>query len=820
LNLSLAIHDQGAGGNGNVLKELVEPEGAVVFTEEFQLGDPTITTLELWGAEYQENNALLCTKENRTILEEICRRERCPVSFVGEVTGDGFMSLIEDKYKENYLDNAGRLKPETKSKLPYDLHLEAVLGNMPRKTFDLKRDKRTKLPLALPSGVNVEKALNRVLRLVNVASKRYLTNKVDRCVTGLVAQQQCVGPLHTPLADFAIIALSFYELVGSATSIGTQNIKGLLDPAAGARLSLGEALTNLVFAGITELEDVKCSGNWMWPGKTGAEGASLVVACDALCGAMRELGVAIDGGKDSLSMCASVEGEAVQSPGTLVVSTYAPCPDITVKVEPTLLVEGAALVHVPVTPGKYRLGGSALAQCYKQLGDSPPDLDDPKVLKSLFKVTQKLLKEKKLLSGHDISEGGFITTVLEMGIGGVRGLELDLRVENNVSAIEALLNEELGIVIEVAQSNLDYVLNEYNKQGVKAKLVGRSGKYGMNSEVVVKINGESVLDTKLINVYKIWEETSYQLERLQANSDCIRQEWNGLGGRKGATYTVTFDPSAAVVKSKSVRVAVLREEGINGDREMIASLMMANFEVYDVTMSDLQAKKITLDAFQGLVFPGGFSYADTLGSAKGWAAGILFSESLSTQFANFKSRNDTFSLGVCNGCQLMALLGWIDAEETKQVMKTQIFLDHNLSERFECRWSAVKINERATEDVWFRGMGGSVLGVWVAHGEGRFTVSDQQILSKLRMNGQVAMQYVDDDGLPTEIYPMNPNGSPEGLAGVRSRDGRHIAMMPHPERCVLRWQCASPAPQAATPANHASPWLRLFHNAYVWASQQ
>ncbi|XP_045765143.1 phosphoribosylformylglycinamidine synthase [Maniola jurtina] len=819
-----SIHDQGAGGNGNVLKELVEPEGAVVFTQEFQLGDPTITTLELWGAEYQENDALLCSKENRSILEEICRRERCLVSFVGEVTGDGYMSLIEDSYKETYLDRADRLKPEIKSKLPYDLHLEAVLGNMPRKTFDLKQDKRTKLPLALPGDVTVEKALDRVLRLVNVASKRYLTNKVDRCVTGLVAQQQCVGPLHTPLADFAIIALSYHELVGSATSIGAQNIKGLLDPAAGARLSLGEALTNLVFAGISELEDVKCSGNWMWPGKTGAEGASLVVACDALCAAMRELGVAIDGGKDSLSMCASVEGKPVRSPGTLVVSTYAPCPDITVKVEPALLVEGAALIHVPATPGKYRLGGSALAQCYKQLGNNPPDLDNPKVLKSLFKVTQKLLKEKKLLSGHDISEGGFVTTVLEMGIGGVRGLELDLRVENNVSAIEALFNEELGIIIEVAQSDLDYVLNEYNKQSVKAKLVGRSGKYGMESQVVVKVNGELVFNTKLINVFKTWEETSYQLECLQANSDCIRQEWDGLSNRKGATYSVTFDPSAAVVKTKSIRVAVLREEGINGDREMIASLMMANFEVFDVTMSDLQAKKITLDAFQGLVFPGGFSYADTLGSAKGWAAGILFSESLSSQFASFKSRSDTFSLGVCNGCQLMALLGWVDAEDTRQVLKTQIFLDHNLSERFECCWSAVKINERTTgEDVWFRGMGGSVLGVWVAHGEGRFTVSEPHVLSKLRTNGQVAMQYVDDDGAPTEIYPMNPNGSPDGLAGVRSRDGRHIAMMPHPERCVLRWQCAAPAPLpplSVTPASHAAPWMRLFQNAYVWASNQ
>lgn len=818
-----SIHDQGAGGNGNVLKELVEPEGAVVYTKEFQLGDPTITTLELWGAEYQENDALLCSKENRPVLEDICRRERCPVSFVGEVTGDGYMSLVEDAYTNKYLNRNERLKPETQSKMPYDLHLEAVLGNMPRKTFDLVTEKRTKLPLSLPQNVTVHDALNRVLRLVNVASKRYLTNKVDRCVTGLIAQQQCVGPLHTPLADCAIIALSYYDLVGSATSIGTQNIKGLLDPAAGARMSLGEALTNLVFAGISELEDVKCSGNWMWAGKTGAEGGALVLACRAVCDAMARVGVAVDGGKDSLSMCAQVAGEKVKSPGTLVVSTYAPCPDITVKIEPVLLQEGSALVYVPVSPGKYRLGGSALAQCYKQLGDNPPDLDDPAVLKAMFKVTQKLLKEGKLLSGHDVSEGGFVTTALEMGIGGIRGMNLDIQVEQNVSDIQALFNEELGIIVEVTRDNVLYVLNEYKKNGVNAIQIGTSGHYGMNSEVTIKVNGKKVLDTKLIDVYRMWEETSYQLECLQANSDCVRQEWQGLGKRKGVTYNVTFDPSAAVVKTKPIRVAVLREEGTNGDREMIASLMMANFDVFDVTMSDLQNKKITLDAFQGLVFPGGFSYADTLGSAKGWAAGILFSDSLSSQFSHFKNRNDTFSLGVCNGCQLMALLGWVDPETTaKSANKTQVFLDHNASERFECRWSAVKITEN-NSDVWFRGMGGSVLGVWVAHGEGRFTVAEPRLLDKLQDNGQVAMQYVDDSGEPTEEYPMNPNGSPVGIAGVRSRDGRHIAMMPHPERCVLRWQCsvtaAAPA-GAANPTSQASPWSRLFQNAYSWASHQ
>ncbi|XP_050669431.1 phosphoribosylformylglycinamidine synthase isoform X11 [Leptidea sinapis] len=523
-------------------------------------------------------------------------------------------------------------------------------------------------------------------------------------------------------------------------------------------------------------------------------------------------------------MCADVGGDTVRSPGTLVVSTYAPCPDITVKVEPALVKEGSALVHVPVS-SNYRIGGSALAQCYKQLGDNPPDVDDPTVLKSLFKVTQKLLKDKKLLSGHDISEGGFITTALEMGIAGVRGLYLNIEVDSRVPTINALFNEELGIIVEVDQNNVQYVLNEYNTNGVQAKVVGTTGQYGMHSEILVNVNGKQVLNTKLIDVFRMWEETSFRVECLQANTECVKQEWNGLENRKGPSYSVTFDPTAAVVKCKSVRVAVLREEGTNGDREMIASLMMANFEVFDVTMSDLQSNKITLDAFQGLVFPGGFSYADTLGSAKGWAAGILFSESLYGQFSHFKGRSDTFSLGVCNGCQLMALLGWIDpAQNTGSVRKTQIFLDRNQSERFECRWSAVKINEDKTkEDVWFRGMDGSVLGVWVAHGEGRFSFAEGQVREALTRNKQVALQYVDDDGGPTEEYPMNPNGSPDGLAGVRSADGRHIAMMPHPERCVLRWQCPIKPPTSynqANPHSNYSPWMRLFQNAYIWASKQ
>lgn len=816
-NPILSIHDQGAGGNGNVLKELVEPAGAVIFTRNFDLGDPSINTMELWGAEYQESDAILCRPEDKELLQSIAVREKCPINFVGKVTGDGKIILSEEtdcdvsKYLEGDYDK--------RKKHPVNLDLELVLGKMPRKTFNLQKHGVKLTSLHLPADVTVTSALERVLRLPAVASKRYLTNKVDRCVTGLVAQQQCVGPLHTPLANVAVTAISHFSTVGIATSIGEQPIKGLVDPAAGARMTVVEALSNLVFAPISDIKDIKCSGNWMWAAKLPGEGAALYEACTAMCSLMKKLGIAIDGGKDSLSMAARIGKEVVKAPGTLVVSCYAPCPDIRQVVTPDLKAPAkgkkGCLLFVDLSNGKSRIGGTALAQVYQNLGNNVADVECPESVKNAFIATQRLIQENKVLAGHDISDGGLITCLLEMCFAGISGASVNVSHKSG-SPIEILFCEEAGWLLEIDQNDDEYTLSVFKGLNVPAYVIGTSENIGMSSQVNVKIRNEVVLSATVSSLMSLWEETSYHLECKQTNVDCAFEEFNGLKNRTVPAYKLTFNPdvrpsSDLLHLKQNVRVAVIREEGINGDREMAASLVHAGFEVWDVTIQDLLQNRITLDRFRGAIFPGGFSYADVLGSAKGWAASLLFHPALQKQLEGFLSRDDTFSLGVCNGCQLLSLLGWVGGTAAEP----DIYLDHNISERFECRWTTVKI--RKSPAIMLRNMENSVMGVWVAHGEGRFTFRNNNVLKKLKENNCLVMQYTDDQGNPTEQYPLNPNGSIEGIAGVCSPDGRHLAMMPHPERCTQMWQW----PWKPTDWKYEfAPWQRIFDNAFTWCVSQ
>lgn len=808
-----SIHDQGAGGNGNVLKELVEPAGAVIFTNRFSLGDETINTMELWGAEYQESNAILVQEKDSDKLMKISKRERCQVDFVGVVTGNGKVILSEEKNpnQDEYLKG-------TNSNMinhPFNLDLELVLGKMPRKEFILDEVKRDIGDFKVPR-ISVEEALGRVLRSVSVCSKRFLTNKVDRCVTGLIAQQQCVGPLHTPLADYCVTALTMLDTKGVASSIGEQPIKGLVDPAAGARMTVAEALTNLMFVKISDLKDVKCSGNWMWAAKLPGEGRLLYTACQAMCGLMSQLGIAIDGGKDSLSMAARVGKDSVKAPGTLVVSTYAPCPDIRCKVTPDLKMpcqkRVGALLWIKLSRHE-RLGGSIFAQCYSSLGRDVPDVEDPSKLSRGFQLTQRLIKDGLILSGHDISDGGMITCLLEMSFAGLSGLQIKIETDD---ALRTLFHEEVGWLIEVDPSSAEKIIEMYAAEKLVCTFIGQAVGYGMSSSITIRNgNNQVILDSTLSKLFKTWEETSYKLECRQANLDCVTQEYDGLHSREGPKYNLTFDPELPPANLYKVRVAVIREEGTNGDREMATSLYMAGFEVWDVTMQDLLDEKVTTAAFKGLIFPGGFSYADVLGSAKGWAGCLLFNDKLKKQFQHFVDREETFSFGVCNGCQLMALLGWIGTGDSATA-KPDIVLDHNSSERFECRFGTVKIMK--SPSIMTKGMEGSVLGVWLAHGEGRFTYRTPQVYESLKSAGCLAMAYVDDRCLPTEVYPMNPNGSKDGVTAICSENGRHLAMMPHPERCTLMWQWPY------VPTNFSdvktSPWLKLFRNAYEWAVKQ
>ncbi|XP_050416850.1 phosphoribosylformylglycinamidine synthase [Patella vulgata] len=465
-----SIHDQGAGGNGNVLKEIVEPVGAVVRVEDFQLGDPTLSILEIWGAEYQESDAILVEKKDGDVLRKLSHRERCPANFVGTVDGSGRMKL--EGFKEH--NNSNGLPS---ARLPYDLDLECVLGKMPRKEFILNNVKPVLKDIDIPNTVSVLDALKRVLRLPSVASKRYLTNKVDRSVTGLVAQQQCVGPLHTPLADVAVTASSYFDKVGAATAIGEQPIKGLVNQAAGARMSVAEAITNLMFARVTDLKDVKCSGNWMWAAKLAGEGAALYTACQAMCDVMKNLGIAVDGGKDSLSMAARVDDETVKAPGTLVISVYAPCPDITATVTPDLKLPNntGCLLYIKLSKDKYRLGGTALAQCYKQIGNITPDLDIPQELVVMFNITQSLLKDRLLTAGHDVSDGGLVTCLLEMAFAGNCGLNVNLTVPNkNESNLAVLFAEEVGIVLEVKHEDSQEIMNRFSASNIVCTNIGSS----------------------------------------------------------------------------------------------------------------------------------------------------------------------------------------------------------------------------------------------------------------------------------------------------------------------------------------------------------
>jgi len=810
-NPILSIHDQGAGGNCNVCKELIYPKGGELNIREVKLGDATLSVLEIWGAEYQENSAMLIAPESLPVVEKICARERCPFSVLGSIDGSGRVKLVDPTAPPG-------------SPVPEDLDLEKVLGDMPKKTYDLKRMDLSPTPLDLPAGTSASDAIDRVLRLPSVCSKRFLTTKVDRSVTGLVAQQQCVGPLQIPIADVGVIAQTHYGITGGATCIGEQPIKGTVNPKAMARMGLGESLTNLVFANTTGLKDIKYSGNWMYAAKLPGDGAHMFDACEALCAAMGELDVAIDGGKDSLSMAARAGGEVVKAPGSVVMSGYVTVPDVTKTVTPDLKLPGVGelmLVEFGGAEAKRRLGGSALAQAFDQVGDSSPDMDDCAYFKKAWEATQFCVYKRLISAGHDVSDGGFATAVIEMAFPHPdAGVDVTLPNPTN-DAMAALFAEELAIVIEVDPSNVEAVKKAYESAGVTVTSIGKTTADGIAS---VKVDGapDAVIEGSVADLRDTWEHTSFLLERMQSSEATVAAEQSGLRDRKAPTWKLTYVPEKTPVdvmeQTDKVKVCILREEGTNGDREMGAAIHAAGMEPWDVTMSDLLTGAVRLEDFRGIVFCGGFSYADVLDSAKGWAGSIRFNESLWSQFQTFYDRTDTFSLGICNGCQLMALLGFVPAEgglgATDDVKQPRFI--HNDSGRFESRWTTVGI-EANTPAVMLQGMQGSRVGIWVAHGEGKVKFPDESRVSDILASGQACVRYVDHTGEPTEQYPLNPNGSPHGIAGLCDATGRHLAMMPHPERAYLGWQMPWAPADAGIDADGPGPWMRMFQNARVWA---
>ncbi len=796
-NPIISIHDQGAGGNCNVVKELVYPEGAKVDIRKVILGDESLSVLEIWGAEYQENDALLIKKENAALFETLCKRERLPFSIIGEVTGDGRLIVFDSK----------------DGSMAVDFNLKDVLGEIPKKEFRLQSVERKFKPLTLPHNLTIAEALNRVLRLLSVGSKRFLTNKVDRSVTGLIVRQQCCGPVGLTVSNLCVVAQSYFNKTGIAHAIGEQPIKGLINPQAMARLSVTEALTNIVWAKITSLEDIKCSANWMWAAKLPGEGVRLYRAAEAMSELMINLGIAIDGGKDSLSMAAKVKSkdgmEVVKSPGTLVISAYAPCPDINKVITPDIKTPGKSIIfYIDLSSGKRRLGGTALAQCFGQLGDECPDLEAPELLKRAFNLIQTLIDKNLILSGHDISDGGLIIALLEMAFSGSCGLKIRLNTSEYI--IAELFNEEPGLLIEVESFKVKRVRDLLREKNIPFHEIAET-----ISEDIIQIEnkGKEIFSDKMTKLRDLWEETSYRIDRLQANPECVDEEKKVIYQRKLPNYHLSFSPektpSVIIRRKVKPRVAIIREEGSNGDREMAAAFYMAGFEPWDVCMQDLLDQKINLKDFKGVAFVGGFSFADVLDSAKGWSGCIRFSH-LKGEFEKFYMRKDTFSLGVCNGCQLMALLGWIPWYGIEDVKQPRFIW--NKSGRFESRWATVKI--LSSPSIMLKGMEGSQLGVWIAHGEGRAYFPDKAVFDEVIAKNLAPLRYVDDEGNITESYPFNPNGSPVGITALCTEDGRHLAMMPHPERAFLLWQWQW-MPKDWKKLK-ASPWLKLFQNARHW----
>ena len=794
-----SIHDQGAGGPSNVLTELMEPVGGFVDIKQIVLGDKTMSVLKIWSAEFQEGYGLLIRPEHIEEFQAICQRERVNCEILGEI------------------DDKGKVVVKSGDQLAVELNLKQILTEMPQKTFETSRRKRDLKPLCLPD-LEVEDALKAVFALPQVGSKGFLVRKVDRSVTGLVAQQQCCGIAQIPVADVAINAQSHFGLTGSASAIGERPSLMLIDPKAGARMAVGEMLTNLASANIRSLDYLRCRANWMWPAKLPNEGADLYDAAVAMSGLMIKAGIAVDGGKDSLSMAATVSGELVKSPGSLVLLGYAPVPDITKKMTPDIKRPGeSTLVLIDLGLGKNRLGGSSLAQAYGQLGDESPDVDDPELLRKAFRAIQVMIEKEVILSCHDRSDGGLITAVAEMCMASRCGFELEVQNSEHAKVMAELFSEELGFIVEVTPGKEEEFITTCENLSIPFRALAdtRSDDF-----CIISSRTECLLLIHTTEIRKWWEETSYQIERLQVNPLCAASEHatneNNYGGIESASsiYQLTFDPkytdSEALLPRNNPKVAVIREEGTNGDREMQATCLAAGLEPWDVTMSDLLGDKINLDNFRGIIFAGGFSFMDVFDSAKGWAGTILFNEKLREMFDRFYYREDTFSLGVCNGCQLMALLGWIPWKRIAPEKQPRFV--HNTSNRFESRWAQVEI--LSSPAMMLKGMEGSRLGVWVAHGEGRLFYPDESIKKVVESKNLAPLAYIDPSGKKTEQYPFNPNGSPGGITALCSTDGRHLAMMPHPERCFRLWQW--PWMPASWNKLEASPWLQMFQNARKW----
>ncbi|MBL7473115.1 phosphoribosylformylglycinamidine synthase [Robertkochia sediminum] len=774
-NEIVSIHDHGAGGHLNCLSELVEETGGLIDTDKLPVGDPTLSLKELIGNESQERMGLVISEAHTEKLRKIAERERSPMYEVGEVTGD-------DRFT---------FKSSSTGATPMDLEMNDMFGSSPK---TIMNDKKVARNYQAPQYTTeaIPQLLEQVLQLEAVACKDWLTNKVDRCVSGRVARQQCVGPLQLPLSNCGVMALDYQGKEGIATSIGHAPVLALIDPVAGSRVAIAESLTNIVWAPLKDgLRSVSLSANWMWPCKNEGEDARLYDAVEGCSQFAIDLGINIPTGKDSLSMKQKYPNEEVIAPGTVIISAAGNCNDITKVVTPVLQKDGGSIYYLNLSQQSLEIGGTSFAQVLNSVGDKGASVSDAAYLAKAFDAIQDLIKDRQILAGHDVAGGGLITTLLEMCFAdNDLGAQINLDALEETDSAKALFNENVAVVFQAKDdATAEQLLKE---RGIAFHKIGAVTE---GDRMQIK-NGADAFSFSVSQLRDIWYKTSYLIDQKQSGKDKAEERYiNYKNQPLQYTFPAQFDgkrPEAPA--GKRIKAAIIREKGSNSEREMANAMYLAGFDVKDVHMTDLISGRETLEDIQFIAAVGGFSNSDVLGSAKGWAGAFLYNEKARTSLRNFFDREDTLSLGVCNGCQLFIELGLINPnhEEKPKML-------HNDSHKFECNFTSVKIQENPS--VMLSSLAGTTLGIWAAHGEGKFSfpyAEDRyQIVGKYGYEG----------------YPANPNGSDFNTAMLTDDSGRHLVMMPHLERSTFPWNWAH-YPEDRN--DEVTPWVEAFVNARKW----
>ena len=787
-NPIVSIHDHGAGGHLNALSELVEATGGKIEIDALPIGDPTLSSKEIIGNESQERMGMVVKKEDIDRVRTIAERERAPFYVIGETTGDHrFVFEQKDGIR------------------PIDLAMTDMFGSSP-KTYMTDTTRRRLLAPVKYKTSKLNDYIEEVLRLEAVACKDWLTNKVDRSVTGKIARQQCQGEIQLPLSDCGVVALDYTGTKGIATSIGHAPQIAIADAAQGSIASIAEALTNIAGAPLTDgLKSVSLSANWMWPCRNEGEDAALYRAVEACSDFACALGINIPTGKDSLSMTQKYGNKKVKAPGTVIISAAGEVGDVKKVAGPVVQnKKGTSLLYVDFSNSPLALGGSAFAQSQNSIDADVPRIASAEYFANAFNAVQQLVDKGMVLALHDVSAGGLITTLLEMTFANVKGgLTIDLNGFADNDIVKILFAENSAIVMQIDDKDMQKATGVLDSYGIRHLCIGKP----QDERALLLTHQDKDYLLFIDYLRDIWFESSYLLDRKQSGEACAKKRFLNYKKQpiryrfpkefKGTLNSYGLEADRR--KPTGIKAAIIREKGVNGDREMAYSLYLAGFDVKDVHMTDLTSGRETLDDINMIVFCGGFSNSDVLGSAKGWAGGFLWNDKAKAALKKFYARPDTLSLGICNGCQLMIELNLINPEHRQKATML-----HNDSHKFESQFIGLTIPEN--NSVMFKSLSGSKLGIWVAHGEGKFNLPEGM------ENYNVVARYA------YRSYPANPNGSPDGVAGIASADGRHLAMMPHLERAIFPWQCGY-YPENRRSADEVTPWIEAFVNARRWIEQ-